>query len=357
MNKLSASRIKVAQTCSWQYWAKYILKLPDKSNDGAKRGSICHLVFECLGNPRHKKHYSKILKNKDIFASKPVERLVMKHAIKDQVDDKENIKLIKDMTLNGLEYDFFGKEGGRPTESISEKEFNINIDEGEKKYAIRGFIDKLFLYKKKKLAIIRDFKSSKQVFKGKEITNNLQDLMYCLAVKHLYPEYLKRRSEFVFLKFDLSKDMLGKTGKGLLEMSPIEDEELEGFEYELTEIQKYLDNFTIKNAKSDFAADQDYPKDGTFGGPLVCGKEGYKQRKGEFLLDAEGCKIENYICSVRKPMQYYVLLDKSGKIIGSSFKDNKKDLQKKKKKGQKIELREYKGCPKWEYKAKRQLYT
>ena len=115
MNKLSASRIKVAQTCSWQYWAKYILKLPDKSNDGAKRGSICHLVFECLGNPRHKKHYLEILKNKDIFASKPVERLVMKHAIKDQVDDKENIKLIKDMTLNGLEYDFFGKESGKPT--------------------------------------------------------------------------------------------------------------------------------------------------------------------------------------------------------------------------------------------------
>ena len=56
-------------------------------------------------------------------------------------------------------------------------------------------------------------------------------------------------------------------------------------------------------------------------------------------------------------MQYYVLLDKSGKIIGSSFKDNKKDLQKKKKKGQKIELREYEGCPKWEHEAKRQLYS
>ena len=347
MNKLSASRIKVAQTCSWQYWAKYILKLPDKSNDGAKRGSICHLVFECLGNPRHKKHYSKILKNKDIFASKPVEKLVMKHAIKDQVDDEENIKLIKDMTLNGLEYDFFGKESGKPTKSISEKEFNINIDEDGKKYAIRGFIDKLFLYKKKKLAIIRDFKSSKQVFKGKEVTNNLQDLMYCLAVKHLYPEYLKRQSEFVFLKFDLSRDMLGKTGKGLLEMSPIEDAELEGFEYELTEIQKYLDRFNIACAKRSFPADQDYPKDGTFGGPLGCGKEGYKQRKGKFLLDAEGCKIENYICSVRKPMEYYVLLDKDDKIIASSFKDDKKRLQAKKQKGQKIQLRKYSGCPRW----------
>ena len=348
MNKLSASRIKVAQTCSWQYWAKYILKLPDKSNDGAKRGSICHLVFECLGNPRHKKHYNKILKNKNIFSSPAIKRLVMRHAVREQVDDEENISLIKDMTLNGLQYDFFGKENGRPTKSISEKEFNIKIDQNGKKYAIRGFIDKLFLYKKKRLAIIRDFKSSKQIFKGKEVTNNLQDLMYCLAVKHLYPDYLKRRSEFVFLKFDLSKDMFGKTGKGLLEMSAIGEDELEGFEYELTEIQKYLDSFNLLCAKSSFAADQDYPKDGTFGGPLVCGKEGYKKRRGQFLLDAEGSKIENYICSVRKPMEYYVLLDKDGKILASAFKKDKKLLQNKKQKGQKIELRKYAGCPRWE---------
>jgi hypothetical protein len=252
------------------------------------------------------------------------------------------------MTLNGLQYDFFGKENGRPTKSISEKEFNIEIDQNGKKYAIRGFIDKLFLYKKKSLAIIRDFKSSKQIFKGKEVTNNLQDLMYCLAVKHLYPEYLKRRSEFVFLKFDLSRDMFGKTGKGLLEMSTIGEDELEGFEYELTEIQKYLDSFNLPCAKSSFAADQDYPKDGTFGGPLVCGKEGYKKRRGQFLLDAEGSKIENYICSVRKPMEYYVLLDKEGKILASTFKKDKKLLQNKKQKGQKIELRKYAGCPKWE---------
>ena len=348
MNKLSASRIKVAQTCSWQYWAKYILKLPDKSNDGAKRGSICHLVFECLGNPRHKKHYNKILKNKNIFSSPAIKRLVMRHAVREQVDDEENISLIKDMTLNGLQYDFFGKENGRPTKSISEKEFNIKIDQNGKKYAIRGLIDKLFLYKKKRLAIIRDFKSSKQIFKGKEVTNNLQDLMYCLAVKHLYPDYLKRRSEFVFLKFDLSKDMFGKTGKGLLEMSAIGEDELEGFEYELTEIQKYLDSFNLLCAKSSFAADQDYPKDGTFGGPLVCGKEGYKKRRGQFLLDAEGSKIENYICSVRKPMEYYVLLDKDGKILASAFKKDKKLLQNKKQKGQKIELRKYAGCPRWE---------
>ena len=69
--------------------------------------------------------------------------------------------------------------------------------------------------------------------------------MYSLAVKHLYPEYLKRQSEFVFLKFDLNKDIFGEFGKGLLKMVEVTDEELEGFEYELTEIQKYLDNFRL----------------------------------------------------------------------------------------------------------------
>ena len=48
--------------CSWQYWCKYQLKLPDKTNDGALKGSIVHLVLECLGKKRHKKHYKTILK-------------------------------------------------------------------------------------------------------------------------------------------------------------------------------------------------------------------------------------------------------------------------------------------------------
>ena len=54
---LSASRIKTAESCSWLYWCKYKLKLPDRSNDGARRGSICHLIFELLGEPRRKKYF------------------------------------------------------------------------------------------------------------------------------------------------------------------------------------------------------------------------------------------------------------------------------------------------------------
>ena len=60
MSPLSASKIKKLEDCSWAYWAAYHLKLPDSSNDGARRGTICHLVFECLLNPRHLKNYKKI---------------------------------------------------------------------------------------------------------------------------------------------------------------------------------------------------------------------------------------------------------------------------------------------------------
>ena len=155
----------------------------------------------------------------------------------------------------------------------------INKPEQGIRYAVRGYIDKLFVYKDNSV-IIRDFKSSKQVFKGKEITDNLQNLIYCLAVKHLMPE-TEPQSEFLFLRFDLDRDLLGNSGKGRLKMDKISAEELEGFEYQLTQFQEYLDNFDETSAKSNLAAKQDYPKDGTFGGPLACGKDGYKMSRGQ----------------------------------------------------------------------------
>ena len=65
--RLSASRISTLKKCSWTYWVKYVLKLPDTTNAGASRGWICHLIFEILGNPRHKKVYDRLLVSKDIF--------------------------------------------------------------------------------------------------------------------------------------------------------------------------------------------------------------------------------------------------------------------------------------------------
>ena len=338
---LSASKIKTAQSCSWKYWTSYVLKLPQSSNDGASRGWICHLVCELLGLKKHKTHYNKIIKKGTIQASPAVAKLVHIHAKKLDVSDSENMELIDMMTTKALLFDFFGKERGSPTKSISEHEFNISVDENGKKYKIRGFIDKLFLYDRGKNALIRDFKTSKQIFKGKEISDNLQNLMYCLAVKRNFPKVSDVEVEFLFLKFDLSVDLLGKKGNGVLTMERITNEELQGFEYQLTSIQQYLEDFDEDCAKSDFAANRNYPSDGTFGGPLMCGKDGFKKSRGDFVYNSEGEKIKNFICEHRKPFDYYQHLDNQGNII-KCYKE-KPDI--KPSKGESIVKKSYGGCP------------
>ena len=39
---LSASKIQTYELCSYQYYSKYVLKLPDETNSGALRGSTVH---------------------------------------------------------------------------------------------------------------------------------------------------------------------------------------------------------------------------------------------------------------------------------------------------------------------------
>jgi len=346
-NYLSASKIKTLQNCSWSYWCNYHLKLPDTPNDGASRGTVCHQLFECLGNPRHKKHYNNIIKNQTIWKNKTITRYVKTLAKSLNVDDEENLDQINQMIINGLTYDFFGAESQKPSEAISEKDFLISENGEEINYSIRGFIDKLFLYKSKSRALIRDFKTSKKVFSGKDITDNLQALMYSLAVKKIYPKIKNRDAEFLFLKFGLEKDMLGSTGEGVVQINNISDEELVGFEYFLTEVQSVVDNFTEKDAKSDFAAKKEFPSDGSFGGPLSCG---FAKKKGQ--LKKDGTKM--WHCPYKFDFTYWKLVDKEGQVIKSAFE--KEDILSIKSKfykneeGLSIEKSKYDGCPHWTQK-------
>ena len=236
------------------------------------------------------------------------------------------------MTLAGLEYDFFGNAEGKPTQALSEEDFDFNYQDDEVSYKIKGFIDKLFLYKKKGLAIIRDFKSSKEPFKGKEIENNLQDLMYALAVRKKFPEYKLTRSEFLFLKF-LPEP------KGVIQMDELTDEELRGFELELTQIQKYLDNFSIKDAFSDLAARRDYPKDNSFGGPLQCGRATHKGQ-----LKKDGSVM--YHCPYKFDFYYYKINDMQGNMVASCFLEDFDEYTKKYPEDQFLyQTVYYSGCP------------
>ena len=340
--RLSASRISTAEKCSWVYWCKYINKVPDSSNTGASRGSVCHNVFEYLGKERHKKHLELILKSNSIKGSKAVNKLVYSQASTQNppVNSTEEMDLIDEFIVNGLRFDFYGDQNETPFHSFSEKTFDITIEEGDKHYHIYGFIDKLFMYDKGKRAVIRDFKTSKKVYTGSEITDNLQNLIYCLAVKKMYPNCDQFQTEFLFLKFNLDSDLLGSDGEGVLRMDPISLEELEGFEYHLTDIQSYLDNFDYNTACSNFAADQPYATDGTFSGPLSCG---YAKKPGQ--LKKDGTLM--WHCNYKFPFDYWVLRKSNGDIIDSVKDGEQHTLIINEESGEYIEKINYKGCPKF----------
>ena len=340
--RLSASRITTAKKCSWVYWSKYKNKIPDSSNTGASRGSVCHNIFEYLGKDRHKKHFKKVIESGSIEDSKALSKLVKIQASKQlpRVDGEEELDLIDKFIVNGLNYDFYGDSSEKPVEAISEKVFDLEIEEEGKSYHIYGFIDKLFLYDKGKKALVRDFKTSKKVYQGEEITDNLQNLIYCLAVKKLYPDCEDVYTEFLFLNFDLQPDLLGQLGEGVLKMDKMSDDELEGFEYQLSEIQEYLDNFDEQDAISNLAANQPYPQDKSFSGPISCGRA-----KEPGQLKKDGSPM--WYCNYKFPFDYWALKNEEGKIIATAKLEEKNILEEQKKEGFSIEMLSYEGCPKF----------
>lgn len=327
---LSASKIKTLKSCSWQYWCKYVLKLPDKTNSGALIGDTVHIILECLGLPRHKKHYDIIIKKKNIFASKAIKRMVHKHIKRKHLNTESDLENICSMALKGLMYDFFGNKYGNPTEVISEKDFEITVQEEEINYKIKGFIDKLFIYGDHGIVLIRDFKTNKKKYEGKEVTDNLQDYMYTLAIRKLYPHLKDIKMEFLFLKQDLNTD-------GVMPMQAKDKYELLGFEHELTGYQKYADSFTEKTALSNMAANQGMPKDGSFGGKLLCG---FAKQPNQIKKDG----TPMWYCTYKFGFDYYAIIDKDNKIKKSAF-TKKELLNVKLLDGEKIVKNKYDGCP------------
>lgn len=359
---LSASRIKTLDSCSWIYWCNYHLNLPDQQNSGSIMGSALHNVYECLGNPRHKKLYNQLVKGQCMESCPVVHRYLSSYITNRGLTLEEFGPILDKMLIEGINYDFFGdqKLNAKPSESFSEIDFNIEKVEGDISYRIRGFIDKLFLFKDKKESIIRDFKSSKRKFEGKEFIDNVQDLMYRLAQWHLYPEYLVKRMEFVFMQYDCSGEEYGRTEQeekrrlkekgsslnidysdaGVIITPDVTAAELKGFEYYLTDVQKVIDNFNEDLARDNFAKDKGYPdKYYGFSGQLICGRADsptHKKKDGSIMWG----------CQYKFAKFYWAICDEDGSVIKTS--DLKKELPKPTK-GQKIERKFYEGCPKYQF--------
>lgn len=297
---LSASRIKTLETCSWTYWCNYHLKLPQKTNSGALRGTICHLVFELLLSKRHLSHFKKIIKKNQIEASSAITRLVDKH-VKKQGLNEEDRKMIGEMILVGINQDFFGKKG-----LVGEAEQEFIIENASPEYKIKGFIDKNVYYEKEGLVKIIDYKSSKAKFKEEELSSNVQAMTYSLAsFKNLFPNAKKVIAEFIFLRFP----------KQPIQQIEIPKDQLSGFEYYLAFIYKKAKEFTEQDAKTNYAA---------------------SNKETKWLCQAG----KTWRCPYLDSFEYFVLLDSDDKILSSSFKDDFKL-----KESQRIEKRKYEGCP------------
>ncbi len=305
--KLSASKIKTIESCSWLYHSKYILKYPDLGNAGSSRGTCVHLILELLLRDRHKKYFNALCKGKPgILQSPAIHRLILKTAKKLKVDDEANLDLIYMMIQTGLQNDFFCM-GSLKVES--EKEFLIE----EEGYIINGFIDKLAQFENDQYKIY-DYKSSKGKFSKEELDFNLQNLMYSLAVfkeKGCIPDVL-----FIFVKFK---------NQPIQEAPKPTKEQLDGFQSYLAYVAGYISSFTEKEATSNLAANSAKKK-------WMCGS------------DREG----KWICPSRMAKTYYVGVDKNEKFIKSAF--DKSALEKESSITSISEVR-YQGCPYWKPNA------
>ena len=159
---LSASRIKTYLTCSWTYYLTYELGFRDfdESNDGAKRGTICHLVLEVLLNPRHQKYIPKV-KEGGPSAVPSIFRMVAKHARALGVADAANMDMIESFIKVGLKSDYFC-EGW----DLQEPEKHFKIENESPEYKIMGFIDKCAISECGEKGRVDDYKTSKAKFTG-----------------------------------------------------------------------------------------------------------------------------------------------------------------------------------------------
>jgi hypothetical protein len=318
LKPLSASRVKTLENCSWLYWSTYHLKLPPSQNDGAKKGEVCHSIFELLLNPKHVSNYKAIIKANTVKGNKAIAYLIKLYIKKLKLpQDATLFEQIDRMIMVGLRTDFFIKGG-----KLLGAEFRFDITNKDPIYRIKGFMDKPFMVDKK--IIIDDFKSSKKKFEGEDEVSNLQAMIYSLAAKKLWPDSVPT-VRFVFLQFPDDPLMVVN----------FNDDTLRGLEHYLAEAETKITNFNEKDAKRHFAADIS-PTAGEFKGRLLCGFAKYPGQ-----LKKDGNKM--WHCPYKFPFDYYVVHKATGEIAYSVLNIADAHL----KNGETITATKYSGCPKF----------
>ena len=317
--RMSASRIKVLKSCSFLYWAKYVLKLFDTTNEGAQRGTAIHTIFECLMKSRHKHHFKDIIKKGSIRGSRAVSRYIEIYIRKLGMSDG-TFEKIDGMIMQGLNNDFFCKGG-----KVVGVELEFDIKSEEPKYNLMGYIDRIVHYDNK-FSRIQDWKSSSKPFTEEELKTSIQAMCYALSEKKKNPA-LKPIVDFMMLLH----------ASQYVQRASFTDSQLLSFEMELAEYYEKMVNFSEKDAKANMAARQPYPPaGGGFCGPIMCGRAKYPGQ-----LKKDGTVM--WACSFRFPRDYFALCDEDGSVLRTAA--TKEELKANSDKGEFVIKKRYSGCP------------
>tara|TARA_R110000772_G_scaffold249530_1_gene363765 strand:- start:8164 stop:9171 length:1008 start_codon:yes stop_codon:yes gene_type:complete len=321
--RLSASRLITLKKCSWVYYSKYTLKLRDKTNDGAMRGTVTHAILECLLKDNRRDVVKELLEAKTTKNNKEITRFISlkRHqvGITHEKDNKgvDNYNLIDKMIIIGLKFDFFCEDEAKPSKLHGEREFDFTHDE---KYRLMGYIDKIAEYNGSDVKIV-DYKTSQNKFAKNELADNYQAMVYILYCKRVLKA--KAAVDFMFLR----------SPRKPVQTIEYSDECLKGFEEFLEKISKYMVSFNRSKGLSNLAYHKGQMSyDEGFAGRAMCGKSSYK---GE--LKPDGSPV--YACSFKWPRKYYAGY-KDGKLRETA--DERVDLEKK---GYTVEEKSYPGCP------------
>lgn len=309
--RLSPSKLKTLESCSYLYHVTYQTDFPRSTNSGSSKGSVVHYVLECLIDLKKKKrkeYVDQILNLNYVYCVPSVERLIHHHAKKLGVFNKVDLDLINTFILVALKNDFFCQDS---KDVLIEHTFSI---EGEK-YQLIGFIDKLAEYEDK--VVVVDYKTSKAKKTAKELEFDYQNIVYTMAAKEKFP-HLPVSLKFLFLKF---------TTKPEQHAPPVTEEQIKGFKEYLEYIADYLEDYTFEKAVSNLAKNSVEKM-------WQCGKG---------CNDVKKDGSSAWVCHAKYPKIYFALMNEKDKFVLSSF--DKKELEKKLKPGYKIERRSHSGCP------------
>lgn len=198
--RLSASKLKVYQSCPKKYWYDYIKKYPKgPRHQSALLGSCFHTAVQ--------RHHEGTWEIHSVFNTE-YDKLIAEEG------------MTKDLMLwsDGLDMCTIYKSNVTRTPEISEREFFLDYPKDTPRYTLHGYIDQLYDWG------VVDLKTNKKRPTQKELDEDLQFIVYAWAFEQIkgYPPekviwYQARTGK------DIVADVVGKMDRVLATIDKIDE--------------------------------------------------------------------------------------------------------------------------------------